>query len=284
MRVHWFARLVRRGRLVAAWLMMVIISVGVAGGGTAQTLRVAVEGTYPPFSEILPSGELVGFDIDIARALCREMEVECVLRPHAWEGLIPGLLGQRFDVIIASMSITPQRERIVAFSRPYYWTPGAFVGLKGRPLNPQADDLTGMRVGVQLATVSACYLDSHLGAVISIQRYDTQESANLDLVIGRLDLVFADWVTLVGGFLNRPAGENYELKGSPVYDPECMGKGIGIALRLEDSQLLSRINAALEAIRADGAYQRISQHYFSFDLYTLGRFDLNERAIPIPRP
>jgi ABC-type amino acid transport substrate-binding protein len=102
---------------------------------------------------------------------------------------------------------------------------------------------------------------------MDVKQYDTQENANLDLGTGRLDLLFADMVTLASGFLNRPEGADFEIKGLPINDPVCMGDGIGIAVRKEDKALTSRFNAAIKAIVANGTYKKINEKYFTFDLY-----------------
>ncbi|MGA7327299.1 MAG: transporter substrate-binding domain-containing protein, partial [Rhodomicrobium sp.] len=96
-----------------------------------QTLRIATEGANPPFSTINSSGELEGFDVDIAHALCTKMGAECELRAQDWDGIIPALLARKYDAIIASMNVTEDRKSVVAFTKPYYHSPGAFVVRKG---------------------------------------------------------------------------------------------------------------------------------------------------------
>ena len=231
------------------------------------TLKIGVEGTYPPFSETLPSGEIVGFDIDLAFALCDEMEVTCTLVPQSWEGMIPALLAYTFDAIIASMSITEERKKIINFTIPYYRSPAAFVGRKRNNIEISQAGLVNRTVGVQHATVSACYLERTFADVLTIKYYDTQENVQLDLTIGRLDLIFAEMFALTAGFLDRPGAKAYEIKGQPIFDPECMGEGVGIAVRKEDTSLLDAFNRALVAIRTNGRYQQISMQYFGFDLY-----------------
>jgi len=252
-------------RIIAG--VAVLLIVGTTQAQEVQTLKIGVEGAYPPFSETLPSGDIVGFDIDITHALCDEIGVECELVPQAWDGMIPALLEGKFDAIIASMSITDERDQVVDFSEKYYVSPGAFVGPKGTEVEVSPEGLQGLVVGTQVATVAACYLDKAYSDIVTIKRYDTQENANLDLSTGRLDLVFADQLTLVGGFLGRPEGQGFEVKGKPIYDEECMGKGIGIAVRPDDDVLKYAFSKAIEAIRADGTYQAINDKYFNFDLY-----------------
>lgn len=120
-------------------------------GLQAADLRVGVEGAYPPFSWKEPDGTLKGFDIDIAHAICAEMNRECVLVEQDWDGMIPALLAKKFDAIIASMSITEERKKRVDFSDKYYNTPAKFVAKKGAGLEITMEGLKGKRIGLQRA-------------------------------------------------------------------------------------------------------------------------------------
>ena len=94
-----------------------------------NVLRVAMEGTYPPWSFKTASGNLEGFDVDIANALCVQMRVKCEIVAAAWDGLIPGLLANRYDALVASMSTTPERRKRVLFTHKYENSASIFMGL-----------------------------------------------------------------------------------------------------------------------------------------------------------
>ena len=220
-------------------------------------IRIAIEGAYPPFSEVTPSGELKGFDVDIAKALCEEMKAECVLVAQDWDGIIPALLARKYDAIVASMSITEERKKSVAFTNKYYQTSGRFVARKGADIQLSKDGLRGKRIGVQRATTHDRYATDNYSDVAEVVRYGTQEDANLDLMNGRLDLLLADPVALKLGLLDRPEGKAYEFVGPALTDPRWFGQGAGIAIRKEDTDLRDRLNAAIDAIRADGTWERI---------------------------
>jgi ABC-type amino acid transport substrate-binding protein len=107
-------------------------SFGLGTAAQAEDMRIGVEGAYPPFSEKTASGELIGFDIDIANALCEEMKVTCTMVEQDWDGMIPALQAKKFDAIVASMSITPDRKKVVDFSNKYYNTPANLQSLSPR--------------------------------------------------------------------------------------------------------------------------------------------------------
>lgn len=242
----------------------------VAGGVEAQEwtkVRIGVEGAYPPFSFVTPEGELQGFDIDIAKALCEEMKVECTLVQQDWDGIIPGLLARKYDAIIASMSITEERKRTVDFTNKYYQTPARFVARKGAGIEVSKEGLAGKKVGVQRATIHDNFLTDNFGDVVEIVRYGTQEEANLDLIAGRVDLLLADSIALRDGLLNTEKGADFEFVGPSYTDPKWFGEGAGIAVRKGDTELKEMFNQAIDAIRANGTYDRIARKYFEFDVY-----------------
>ena len=129
-----------------------------AGGAFAQdSLRIGVEGAYPPFSFKEADGSLSGFDIEIAEALCAQMQRECELVEQEWDGMIPALKARKFDAIVASMSITEERKRQIDFSEKYYKTPARVVAPKDSSLEGTAEGLAGQRLGVQRGSTHQCY-------------------------------------------------------------------------------------------------------------------------------
>ncbi|WP_049974060.1 transporter substrate-binding domain-containing protein [Azospirillum sp. B4] len=178
--------------------------------GVPDPLHVATEGAYPPFNVAEPDGTLKGFDIDLAKDICRRLGVKCEIAAQAWDGIIPGLQAGKYDVILAGMSATDERRQAVDFTAPYVLTPAYFVTLKDSPLtkidfglqrldianmdeaSTQAMDklkaaLKGKTVGVQVATIHANFLDTYLGDTITIRRYDTLQNLSLDLATRRVD-------------------------------------------------------------------------------------------------
>lgn len=228
----------------------------------AQDLRIATEGFYAPFNFIDDAGELAGFDIEIAEALCDEMAANCVLVQNDWDALIPGLTANEYDVIIASMSITPEREADVAFTLPYYSNMLAFVGRRSSGIEISPDGLSGLSVGVQRSTVSADYLEDAYGAAVNAEAFDTQASALEALASGEIDLVLGDNLPAYA-WLQTDVGSAHEFVGEFV----DIDDRIGIAVRQDDQTLLDQLNEALIAIIENGTYQEINARYFPFSIY-----------------
>jgi len=254
------------------WFIVVFLlaAVLIAGNATAKdwkSIRIGTEGAYPPFNFIDKAGQLQGFDIDIAKALCKTMGAECTFAVQDWDGLIPGLLAKKFDCIIASMSITEERKQKVDFTVKYYMTPAQFVAKKGAGIKVSKEGLKGKTVGVQRATVAENFLRDNFGDTVKIKSYATQDEANMDLTSSRIDLVIADSVVLLEGLLATEAGKDFEFVGPGYSDKKWFGEGIGIAVRKEDSDLRDGFNKAIKEIRTNGTYQKINAKYFDFDVY-----------------
>lgn len=170
----------------------------------ADKLRIGTEGAYPPFNMIDSSGEVTGFDIDIAKALCERMDAECSVVISDWDGIIPALNTRRFDFLVASMSITEEREQAVDFTLPYYTNKLQFVAPKKSEFGVDEESLEGKTIGAQRATIAGQWLEENMGDVVDIRLYDTQENAYLDMNAGRIDGVLADafvqyeWLQKIG--------------------------------------------------------------------------------------
>ena len=228
------------------------------------SLRIATEGTYPPWSFKNAEGQLQGWDVDIANALCEKMKARCEIVAQDWDGIIPGLVARKFDIIVASMAITEQRRQRVDFSDKYKETISRFVAKKGTPADVAPAALKGKTIGVQRGSIQASYLTQNYKDSI-LKFYDTPQAAELDLVAGRVDYILGNMVTYHVGFLKGPEAANFDFVG-PDLKGGLLGDGNGIAVRKGDTAMVDRVNAALAAIRADGTYDRITAKYFPFKL------------------
>jgi arginine/ornithine transport system substrate-binding protein len=246
----------------------------------AARLRLGVYGQDPPLSFIDEDGEIAGFDIDFAHALCRQAQLDCDLIQSDWDELLPGLVQRRFDAVVASVSITDDRREIVAFTRPYYDSPARFVAHKGRFSGLDPTRLTGARIGVRRSTTFDRYATDNLAQRNEIYHYSTQPDALADLVLGRIDLVLGDHIALQENFLSTESGEGYELAGLPISDSRWFGHGIGVAVAKGDSTLLRMLDLAVAALHRNGIFDLIRRRWFPYDIRHLTK--TLEAAQPMP--
>ena len=233
---------------------------------TWTEVRIGTEGAYPPFNFLNAGGELEGFDIDIARALCDQMKVKCTFVTQDWDGIIPALQNDRFDAIIASMSITPEREKQVLFTHKYYNTPGAIAVPKDSDIaSTSAEALKGKSIGAQGSTTHSQAAEAYFPDS-DVRVYPTAEEYKLDIVNGRLDAVMDD-VVVLSEWLKTPEGACCKLLGTLPVDEAIYGKGAGIALRQGDEKLKGMFDKAIDEIRANGTYKKVQDKYFTFDVY-----------------
>lgn len=238
------------------------ISTDSAKENAVQVVRIGTEGAYAPFNFTDEQGTLKGFDIEIAQAVCKAAKLECSFTSQDWDGLIPGLLARKFDMIASSMSITDERAKAIAFSNHYYRTPIRFVSLKNTTLVTTKEGLRGKKLGAQRATTGALYLQENFGDVAEIKLYDTWETARLDLSAGRVDAILSDAISS-WHWLQTPQGVNAQFRGETAY----VDSGIGFGMRKSDADLLSKINAGLAEIIKSGEYETINKKYFPFSIY-----------------
>jgi polar amino acid transport system substrate-binding protein len=240
------------------------------GQASAETLKIGTEGAYPPFNFQDSTGKLGGFDVEIGLALCEKMKVECEVVAQDWDGIIPGLIAKKYDMIIASMFITEERKKQVAFSDPYYLAAMTHAAPKGAGITDFTNEgMKGKTIGAQSGTTQADYVAA-VYPDADIKLYPTQDEVNLDMANGRLDLQVGDMIPLLDWVTKNEDGKACcELIGKPITDPKFVGEGVGIAVRQDDNDLREKLNAALKAIREDGTYQKINDKYFSIDIYTM---------------
>jgi polar amino acid transport system substrate-binding protein len=259
-------------KFIASLLAGAVLAVASFTASAQDALKFGVaDEPYPPFASKDASGKWVGFEVDLMDAVCAEMKAKCELVPVAWEGIIPALQAKKIDLIWASMSITEERKKVIAFSDKYYNTPAMFIGAKSAKVDvcPETgickDWMKGKVIGVQVSTIHANYAKKAFGDVAEIKTYDKQDNANADLVAGRIDVILADSVAL-NDFLKSDDGKDYEKKALAPDDP-IFGEGVGAGIRKEDTALKGKINAAIKAVLTDGTYKKLNAKYFDFDVY-----------------
>jgi lysine/arginine/ornithine transport system substrate-binding protein len=251
-----------------------LCALGVAAPLAAQAkdftqITFGVDATYPPFESLSPSGEFQGFDIDLGKAICADLKVKCVFVGQDFSSIIPALKARKFDAILSSMTVTPDRAKQISFSSEMYNEPTSLVTKKGSGLEPTAASLKGKTVGVEAGTIQETYAKTYWQPQgVTIVSYPGQDQVYADLLSGRLDASLQDSVEADYGFLRTPKGANYTFGGNVTYDPQdVLGSYIAIGVRKSDTELLSKIDGAIAEIVKNGTYKQIESKYFTFDVY-----------------
>lgn len=244
--------------MIAASCAMAMMVSGVQAD--ERDLRIAFDVPYAPFEYKDDNGELTGFEVELAEAMCEEMKANCEFVIQSWDGMIPGLLARKFDMVMSSMSITEERAKRVLFSEPYYNTPGGWFGPEGFSTDvTDKNAMKGKTVGVQRGTTMDTYVTEELGSVVTVKRYTTADDMVLDLEGQRLDAAFVDY----------PVGEQTILSKDgfkEVGEPVKLGEGMGVAMRKRDKDLAEEVNAALRTLKENGIYDTIMKKYFEYSI------------------
>lgn len=228
--------------------------------------KVAVEGIFPPFNYLDSNNTLQGFDVEIANALCDEARLNCEFVAQDWDGMIPNLLAGKYDTIISSMSMSTERKEKVKFTARYYDSPSVFIVQKSSPLKRmQAGDLAGKKLGVTSSTAQASFANDHYGGAERIV-YPSSPDLYKALEAKKVDVILEDKLAIYDWLTNTKAGSCCEFRGEDIKDPKYFGEGAGIAVRPDDTDLLQRLDQALQKIQTDGTYDRINAKYFPFSI------------------
>ncbi|QAA98368.1 MULTISPECIES: transporter substrate-binding domain-containing protein [Agrobacterium tumefaciens complex] len=251
-----------------------------------RTITIATEGAFPPWNAVDTSGNAIGFDVDVGKALCERANLKCKFVTQAWDGIIPGLTVGKYDAVMAGMSITDKRKEVIAFSEPYALTSNYFVVVNSASLsvmdataklNLSSDNadtkellqtlkknLKSKILGVQGSTNAEAFLREYFGDEVEVRTYDKQDNLDLDLLAGRIDGGLADysvWKT----FLGYNGGKTASLYG-PRISGGLFGPGVGIGLRKQDARLASDLNHAIKSLKQDGTLSAMSVKWFGIDV------------------
>ncbi len=280
------------GRLAALLGSLAFVAVAITGHVTAQgehapaasqwreqaigpkpdwswlvVLRFATESDYPPFNYRDEDGLLTGFNVDLARAICKELEVTCEVNVTDWDKLVGALKNDEADAVIASIAITPQTIREVDFTNSYYATPAKFVTLKSSRLSDiTPDGLSGYTIAVVKDTAHEAYLRNFFEDA-EILPFPTAEEARKALKEGKADLLFGDAVTLMFWINGQDSGGCCQFRGGGFQEAEYFGEGVGIAVAKGNIRLKEVLNYALARVRASGRFEELKLRYFPESIY-----------------
>lgn len=214
----------------------------------AKDLTFAMEPSYPPFETTNEKGEIIGFDVDIANAICKEIQANCSFKSLSFDGLVQAVKQKRIDGAISAMDITEARSKQVLFSDAYYDSSASFIALKGK-----ADLNTAKNVGVQNGTTFQQYVVAE-AKQYAPKAYNSIQDSILDLKNGRIDLIFGDTAVLAD-MLSKETDLTFV--GEKVTNPKYFGNGLGIAINKGNKDLVDELNKGLATIKANGEYQKI---------------------------
>lgn len=249
-----------------ALLAAVVVAASVnAEARDVKRLRIATDGAYPPFSRV-DDGKAVGFDVDVARALCTRLAAECEVVAVGWDELVPQLLARRVDLVVASQPITEEARRRVEFTAAYHRIAPRFVARDTAiPIDPRPDAAKGRRIGVRAGTAHAAHLAAvyvPVGATVVPLAGETEMlEALLD---GRVDLAFGDALVLYGLLDREFDHRGLRFVGEAVDSPRQFGAGAGITYRRDDPDLGRLLDKALVDLDRDGTLDRLAGRWFPF--------------------
>ena len=261
-----------RFKLLKILALAPIAMLGVTNA-SAETLRVGMECTYAPFNYKTADGELAGYDVDVANGVAGIIGADLEFVCQEWDGMIPALLANKFDLVIASMSITEKRMEKIDFSGPYRFSTGQIVGAKKTKVNlfddagnPIPENFKGLKVGLERATTYSSWFESELPDA-DVVLYDGSEPLYLDLQNGRVDIIMTNPMKAHLKFLAKEDGAGFEFKGPVVDEEKFFGIGVGIGLRQGQPELKERLNGALKQLINSGDLESYALKIFPFKLH-----------------
>ncbi|OOF86644.1 lysine/arginine/ornithine ABC transporter substrate-binding protein [Rodentibacter ratti] len=229
-------------------LLLSAVLLGSAAMANAQEITFAMEPSYPPFEFTNEKGEIIGFDVDVANAICKEIQATCKFKGESFDALISNLKAKRFDAAISAMDITESRAKQVLFSDAYYDSTASYVAFKGK-----ATLETAKNIGVQNGTTFQQYTVAETKQY-SPKAYTSLQDAILDLKNGRIDIIFGDTAVLADMINKEP---EIQFVGEKVTNKKYFGNGLGIAMNKSNKALAESLNKGLAAIKENGEYQKI---------------------------
>jgi polar amino acid transport system substrate-binding protein len=250
-----------------------VTAVALGAPASAETLRVGMECTYAPFNYKTETGELAGYDVDVAKGVADIIGADLEFVCQQWDGMIPALLANKFDLIVASMSITESRLEKIDFSSPYRDSVGRIIGKSGQDRKlfddagaPIAANFDGLRIGVERASTYENWFNAKLPDA-DIVLYDGNEEMYLDLVNGRVDAIITNPMKAHLRFLSQENGSGFEFISPAINEVEYFGVGVGIGLRQGQPDLKARLDGAIKQLINDGKLTDYALQYFPFPIH-----------------
>lgn len=228
-----------------------------------RAIRFLTADDYPPMNFALPDGALTGFNVEIARAICEELEIPCTIQARPFDSLVESLETGKGDAVIASLAATAR----VDFTAPYYRTPARFIAPKGSPLtDPSPSALNGKTIGVAANSAHAAYLRTFF-PLAKAKPYPSVAALEAGLLAKEVDAAFADGLTFAVWLNGDEAKDCCAFVGGPYTESRFFGEGVGVAVRKDDAVLRQALNWALARVAAKGVYAELYLKYFPIGFY-----------------
>lgn len=267
----------------ALWLCLGLVLLGPSQGGQAQerdlepaaereaarrvVLRFLTTSDFPPFSFYDEDGVLTGFNVDLARAICLDLDVTCEIKVEPWENLLPSLLRKEGDAVIASQMVTAQALTNYDFTDRYFHTPGRFAGRRDASgLAATPETLSGRRIGVAQGTTHEAFIRQFFRGS-QIVTFKDADAARESLKKGDVDAIFGDAISLSFWLNGTASNQCCEFKGEAFLEPKFFGDGVAIAVAKGDRQLKAELDDALKQVRTSGRFVELVTRYFPFRIY-----------------
>jgi polar amino acid transport system substrate-binding protein len=231
-----------------------------------RAIRFITDDEFPPLHFADADGQLVGFSVDLARAVCDRLGIACTIQARRFDTLLDALAEGRGDVVAAAIPVTAAlRTRFLA-STVYHRMPARFVAAKSAAQPTlTAGALKGKAVAVVAQSAHAAYLGTFFPDAKRVETPDA--AAALAAILRReVDYVFADGLTLAL-WLSSRAGVDHGFTGGPYLDTRYFGEGVGLIVRPDDQNLRRALDYALQQIWDDGTYAKLYLRYFPVSLY-----------------
>jgi polar amino acid transport system substrate-binding protein len=230
-------------------------------------LRFITDSDYPPFHYLDEVGALTGFNVDLAKAICEVLDVECEINATNWNDLIPTLDRGEADAAIASIRVTAEALNEADFTSRYYATPARFVARKeseAKDIRPET--VKGLKIGVAKGTGHEAYLAKFFSGA-AIAAFDSPEDAQKALKDSAIDLIFGDGITLTFWLNGVTSAACCEFRGGPYLDAKFFGEGVGIAVKKGNRNLAEILTYGLEQVHASGRYEELFLRYFPMSFF-----------------
>ena len=237
---------------------------------SVRSIRFLTTDDFPPFHFALANGTLAGFDIDLARALCRDMKIACTIQARPFGTLVGEIKAGRDDALIAAVANTPASRADLTFTSPYYTTPARFVVKLKSPLDiPQPmtpENLAGHSVGVEAGTAHEAYLKAFFPGV-KLKSYRNQPDLRAALRMGEVEAIFADGIGSAMWLNSKDPQGCCAFRGGPFTESRFFGDGVSIAVGKDNIALRKALDFELAKLTADGTYADLYLKYFPISFY-----------------